>query len=112
MTIKMIIDDYFPIKADNTFIFCKVNKNTNNIWPMILEKAWAKINGCYENTINGNIDNAFNFLTPCPYKKYYHDIKYPHFYNNCSCHIDYLKLSLPFLKPYATTTLHYQHRFF
>ena len=37
---------------------------TSNIWPMLLEKAWAKVNGSYEDIISGNPKEAMKFLTP------------------------------------------------
>jgi hypothetical protein len=77
--IKMLIDDYFPclpIKNDacgNSDIsqryqlaFSIIDEKSNNIWPLILEKAWSKANGNYGNTISGNILQAFNFISPSP----------------------------------------------
>ena len=75
---KLIIDNQFPCiqKSQNDFAFSRFNKKTNNIWPMILEKVWAKVNSSYEDTIQGNISDVFLFLTPSPIKFYHHDIKY------------------------------------
>ena len=42
----VVVDDYIPydmISKDLIF----AGKNTKNIWPILLEKAWAKINGSY-----------------------------------------------------------------
>jgi hypothetical protein len=49
---KVVVDDLFPFdKTANHFAFCKPSHNgaTNKyeIWPMLLEKAWAKIMGAY-----------------------------------------------------------------
>ena len=49
---KMVyIDDFFPcIKNSNVLYF---NKPSNfSFWPLLIEKAWAKINGGYQNIIN------------------------------------------------------------
>ena len=59
----IIIDDYFPCNKKTNFpIFCKPFKN--EIWIMLLEKAWAKINKGYINIDNGYSFDVFNSLTP------------------------------------------------
>ena len=48
----VIIDDYIPfLKNKNKPYFS--NPNSNEIWVLLLEKAWAKINGGYEKIIEG-----------------------------------------------------------
>ena len=47
---KIIVDDKFPFN-ENELAFCNINTKTNNIWPIILEKVWAKINSSYEDII-------------------------------------------------------------
>lgn len=75
---KIIIDDYFPVIEDlegnPKIAFVGFNQKTNNIWPLILEKAWAKCNLNYENIIAGNSAEAFEFLFPAPIDTYYHEI--------------------------------------
>ena len=45
------IDDYFPcIKNSNILYFIKSSDFT--FWPLLIEKAWAKVNGGYQNIIN------------------------------------------------------------
>lgn len=39
----------------------------------MLEKAWAKVNGNYENTIKGFVSEAFRALTGAPVVFYKHD---------------------------------------
>ena len=57
------IDDYIPVdKTTKTPLFAQMQ--TSNIWPMLLEKAWAKVNGSYEDIISGNPKEAMKFLTP------------------------------------------------
>ena len=45
------IDDYFPcIKNSNILYFIK--SSNFEFWPFLIEKAWAKVNGGYQNIIN------------------------------------------------------------
>jgi hypothetical protein len=47
---NITIDDYFPLDpVTNRLAFSHTKEN--ELWVLILEKAWAKINGSYENTI-------------------------------------------------------------
>ena len=85
----LILDKYFPCINQNNLIFSKYNPKTKNIWPMILEKAWAKVNSSYEDTIDGNISDIFLFLTPCPIKLYHHDIKYNDIFEKICYAIDH-----------------------
>ena len=59
---KIYLDDYFPYNTrKNKPIFCK--PYNNEIWLMLLEKAWAKIKGSYYNMDNGSpIDVLKTFL--------------------------------------------------
>lgn len=42
----IVVDDYIPFdKVTKRPVFA--GKKTKNIWPMLLEKAWAKVNGSY-----------------------------------------------------------------
>ena len=58
----VIIDDYLPIFKKNKKP-CFAQPPRNGIWVMLLEKAWAKINGGYANIIKGLPCEAFEFLT-------------------------------------------------
>ena len=74
----IVIDDYFPVieneNEETEIAFADINKETKNIWPMLLEKVWAKCNLSYEDIIIGNSAEAFEFLTPAPYDTYYHKV--------------------------------------
>ena len=58
----ILVDDYFPT-VDNKFIFAQ---SINEFWVQLLEKAWAKINLSYANTIGGIPYEVFNCLSEAP----------------------------------------------
>ena len=60
---EVVVDDFFPTDKIGEPAFSKAQGN--ELWVMLLEKAWAKINGTYEGTIEGSPFEAFNFLEPC-----------------------------------------------
>ena len=84
--VNIAVDDYFPCreKEDGSFVpaFTGINRSTNNIWPMILEKIWAKVNFTYENIIAGVPSDAFEFLCPCPIDDYFHNITGEHIFES------------------------------
>jgi calpain-15 len=43
------------------------------MWVMLIEKAWAKVNGSYENTITGLPVDALRSLTGAPTEYMNHD---------------------------------------
>ena len=56
------LDDYFPcIKGTSIPYFTK--PTTFELWIMLLEKVWAKVNGGYGNILVGNSSEVFRFLT-------------------------------------------------
>lgn len=62
---EITIDDYFPYDP-KTRKPAFTQTQGNEIWVLILEKAWAKLNGSYENTISGLTNDALSFLLPSP----------------------------------------------
>jgi hypothetical protein len=57
------IDDYFPaINSDVVFSLT----NDNSLWLLILEKAFAKLNGSYLSLRGGFAHEALQDLTGCP----------------------------------------------
>ena len=56
------LDDYFPcLKGTNIPYFLKVNNFS--IWPLLLEKAWAKLNSSYQNALSGWPNDIFRIFT-------------------------------------------------
>jgi len=60
----IIIDDHIPCDADGDPCFSKANGN--ELWVMLLEKAWAKIHGSYERIIGGQAHLTFRDMTGAP----------------------------------------------
>ena len=59
------VDDYFPVDIKTDLpAFTRSTKNL--IWPLILEKAWAKLNGSFENIMYGYPHDVLSFLIPGP----------------------------------------------
>ena len=62
----VLVDDYFPCKLNDNSIyeFCFSCSFQNELWVSLIEKAWAKINGCYANIDYGGYSyEAFDVLT-------------------------------------------------
>ncbi|MCQ2815989.1 MAG: calpain family cysteine protease, partial [archaeon] len=73
----IVVDDYFPIIDKEGYepqlAFAGLNEKSFNVWPMVLEKIWAKVNNSYEDIIAGNSADAFEFLSPAPIDTYHHN---------------------------------------
>ena len=58
----IILDDYFPcVKGTNTLRFAKPNKN--EIWLLLMEKAFAKVHGGYGSLLSANVCDFIIFFT-------------------------------------------------
>ena len=61
----LFLDDYFPYDPKRkTFAFAR--PHNNELWAMLLEKAWAKLNGGYSNIIGGIVSEPISSLTGFP----------------------------------------------
>jgi len=61
----ILLDDYFPCHKDSKKpLFAQ--PNGSELWVMLLEKAWAKVNGCYFNIIGGWSSDVLFSLTSFP----------------------------------------------
>ena len=57
------VDDYFPFNTEtNKPIFS--DSRTHNLWAVILEKVWAKVNYGYVNIVGGTPREVFETFTP------------------------------------------------
>ena len=67
----LFLDDYFPYDPrKRTFAFAR--PHNNELWAMLLEKAWAKLNGGYSNIIGGYVGEPVAALTGFPTENLIH----------------------------------------
>ena len=65
------IDDFIPVNPYSDIpVFTQLPKS-RNIWPIVIEKAWAKQLKNYQNTISGDPAALFRILTGAPSEKFY-----------------------------------------
>ena len=62
----VFIDDYFAVNSKNKDSFAFAKPNNYELWAIILEKAWAKVNGGYSLIQGGWIREGFQVLTGFP----------------------------------------------
>ena len=61
----IIVDDYVPVDINSGYPAFSSTRS-GNAWVLLLEKAWAKLNGSYEAIVAGRCIDVFSFLTPFP----------------------------------------------
>ena len=62
----VLVDDYFPYVGSGFKQFAFASSQGNEIWVSLMEKAWAKINGCYAKIGCGGLPHeVFDVLTEC-----------------------------------------------
>ena len=61
---EVVIDDYFPCYDYGDPCFSQANGN--ELWVLILEKAWAKVHGSYERIEAGHAHSVIRDLTGAP----------------------------------------------
>jgi calpain-15 len=72
-THTVVVDDRFPYcPYRERWAFSRTSAS-NEIWVLLLEKAWAKIFGSYQRIEAGTTGEALQPLTGCPTKYYIHD---------------------------------------
>ena len=61
--IYIIIDERIPVKKETKKPIFGSCKNVHEMWVALIEKAYAKLHGCYGNLISGYIDEGIQELT-------------------------------------------------
>ena len=61
--VSIVVDDYLPTDESGELIYCKNSKEKNEFFGPLLEKAYAKLYGCYEFIDGGNPADALTDLT-------------------------------------------------
>jgi hypothetical protein len=59
----VVVDDFIPCDSDGNPCHAHPPTGSSEVWVMIVEKAYAKFNGCYENIIGGEENEALVDLT-------------------------------------------------
>jgi len=73
----VILDDFIPTKPGSGRDIAFNSTVTNELWVILLEKAWAKVHGGYMNTDGGIIREALRDLTGAPCKSYFSRLDTP-----------------------------------
>lgn len=56
--VDVVVDDRIPVDANNNIVFCRNSVDKNEMFGSLLEKAYAKLNICYEFLVGGNPKDA------------------------------------------------------
>ena len=59
----VLIDDYFPCYGTRAKNLSFTSTNDNELWVILLEKAWAKLNGNYAKAIGGEPHEVFDVIS-------------------------------------------------
>jgi len=63
----VVIDDVLPVNGLSCLAYLKAARRS--LWPCLIEKAAAKLNGSYEALNGGTFAEAFGMLTGCPVQR-------------------------------------------
>lgn len=61
--IDIVIDDFLPVNENGHLIYCHNKRAPNEMYGPLLEKAFAKLNSCYEFLEGGTSAEAMIDLT-------------------------------------------------
>lgn len=61
--VYVIIDDRIPVRKDKKVPVFGSCTNAHELWVALIEKAYAKLHGCYEQLISGYVDEGITELT-------------------------------------------------
>lgn len=66
----IIIDEFIPVRYNKP---CFSSSRVGELWVLLLEKAWAKIQGSYARTESGMCSDAVAHLMGVPSKNIFHE---------------------------------------
>jgi hypothetical protein len=70
---SVVIDDFIPcVEQDGTWRPAFIWSKTQEIWAILVEKAWAKLHGTYARTLMSGAGFLRAHLTGIPYKSVVH----------------------------------------
>jgi calpain len=80
--VYVILDERVPVDAKTRKPIFGRCRSVHEMWVALIEKAFAKLYGCYENLISGYVDEGVNHLTAFPSEKIFikneHTGVFPH----------------------------------
>lgn len=68
--VDVLVDDFFPVDKNGTPVFA--GSNNQELWVMLIEKAWAKIHGSYTAIEGGDTRESLAAITGAPVEYYKH----------------------------------------
>lgn len=68
---EVVMDTYIPYTPVHKMAAFTKSSKSQDVWVMLIEKAWAKVHGGYLNIESGYIDEALAALTGAPCYTYY-----------------------------------------
>ena len=60
---EVVVDDRLPVNSSNKLLFCSNKQEPNEFWAALLEKAYAKVCGSYQNMDGGQTTDALIDMT-------------------------------------------------
>ena len=69
--VTVTVDDVIPLDDNGNAVFADVGPD-QALWPLVLEKCFAKLNGNYEAIVAGNADNSVRALIGSPSEQFEH----------------------------------------
>ncbi|CAF0817426.1 unnamed protein product [Brachionus calyciflorus] len=61
--VEVVVDDKLPVNENNELVYCHNSKDSNEMFGPLLEKAYAKLNTCYEFLDGGDTVDALIDMT-------------------------------------------------
>ncbi len=63
---QIVVDDYLPVFEDNTNRTAYAKAQQGALWVLLLEKAYAKLKGGYNNIVSGFVHEVLTTFTVAP----------------------------------------------